>query len=111
MRGDQTGESDVCKALADPHRRKLLDLLRDGPKTTGELCKSFKVTRFAVMKHLKVLVGAGLVIVKRNGRERWNHINAVPIQQIYRRWIKPFEADPADNLLRLKQHVESRKGG
>jgi DNA-binding transcriptional ArsR family regulator len=105
----RNGKGDVWKALADPHRRKILDTLRKGPKTTGQLCKSFKFSRFAVMKHLTVLVNAGLVLVEREGRERWNHINAVPIQQIYRRWIKPFEIEPADHLVRLKRHVESNK--
>jgi DNA-binding transcriptional ArsR family regulator len=58
------------------------------------------------MKHLGVLVDAGLVLVEREGRERWNHLNAVPIQEIYRRWIRPFDAEAADGLLRMKRRVE-----
>lgn len=96
----------VWKALSDPTRRAILDLLRDSPKTTGELADGFDVTRFAVMKHLQVLVDAGLVFVRRRGRERWNHLNAVPIRQIARRWTTPFEAHAADRLLRLKAAAE-----
>jgi DNA-binding transcriptional ArsR family regulator len=60
-----------------------------------------------VMKHLRVLTEAGLVVVEARGRERWNHLNPAPIRAIYRRWIRPFEEDDADRLLRFKQHVEA----
>lgn len=99
-------EDGVWRALGDPTRRRILDLLRNGALTTGELAAEFPVTRFAVMKHLGVLVDAGLVLVERRGRERFNHLNPVPIQAIYRRWIRPFEKKPADRLLRLKRKVE-----
>ena len=95
------------KALADSSRRRILDLLRASPLTTTALCDEFEFTRFAVMKHLKILEEAGLVLVERRGRERFNHLNPVPIQAIYRRWIKPFETVPTDRLLRLKQLVET----
>jgi DNA-binding transcriptional ArsR family regulator len=62
------------------------------------------------MKHLSVLEEADLVLVRRRGRERWNHLNAVPIQKVYERWISPFEGLWASSLLRLKQRAE-RKGG
>jgi DNA-binding transcriptional ArsR family regulator len=81
--------------------------LRERPHTTGELCAHFDFSRFAVMKHLKVLEAASLIFVERRGRERHNHINPVPIQQIYRRWIRPFEALPADRLLRIKRLAEA----
>lgn len=100
----------VWKALADPTRRSILDLLRERARTTGELSEAFEVTRFAVMKHLGVLEHAGLVVVRRRGRERWNHLNAVPIQQIAERWIRPYEAGFATSLTGLKRHVE-QKGG
>ncbi len=96
----------VWRALGDPTRRRILDLLRDRARTTGELAEEFPVTRFAVMKHLSVLVDAGLVLVERRGRERFNHLNTVPIRAIYRRWLQPFERHPADALLRLKDQVE-----
>ena len=90
------GDDAVWGALNDPSRRHMLDLLRQQSMTTGDLCKEFDFTRFAVMKHLKVLESAGLIIVERRGRERMNHLNPLPIQAIYRRWIKPFEQLPAD---------------
>jgi uncharacterized protein YndB with AHSA1/START domain len=97
----------VWRALADPSRRALLDLLRDGPRTTGELAAAFPgVTRYAVMKHLGVLTGAGLVVVRRRGRERWNHLNAVPLRQAYERWLAPFAESSAVTALRLKEFVE-----
>jgi DNA-binding transcriptional ArsR family regulator len=101
----------VWKALADPTRRRLLDLLKERPRTTGHLCDQFPVSRFAVMKHLAILEQAGLVIVGRQGRERWNYLNAVPIQQIYERWISGYQALWASSLLRLKARIEdtSRK--
>ncbi len=103
----KTTEDDaVWRALGDPTRRRILDLLRERARTTGELAEQFPVTRFAVMKHLAVLVDAGLVLVERRGRERFNHLNTVPIRAIYRRWIRPFEKHPADQLLRLKDRVE-----
>ncbi len=100
-------DDSVWRALADPTRRRILDLLRKNSRTTGELAAEFPVTRFAVMKHLAVLVEAGLVLVERRGRERLNHLNTVPIQAIYRRWIRPFEQHPADRLLHLKDRIES----
>ena len=96
----------VWKALADPTRRRLLDLLREGAQTTGELCGHFPVSRFAVMKHLAILEESGLVIVERQGRERWNYLNAVPIQQIYERWISGYQAFWASSLLLLKARIE-----
>lgn len=90
----------VWKALADPTRRKLLDLLKEGPRTTGELCDQFRTSRFAVMKHLAILQRARLIIVVPRGRERWNYLNAVPLQQIYERWISGYEAHWASALLR-----------
>jgi DNA-binding transcriptional ArsR family regulator len=108
---DLPADDLIWSSMNDASRRKILDLLRNQPMPTHQLCRHFQTTRFAIMKHLKVLEKAGLVIVERHGRERINHINPVPLQQIYRRWIKPLEALPADRLLRLKQiaeHAEER---
>ena len=99
----------IWRALSDPSRRLILDRLRERSHTTGELCHYFESTRFAVMKHLKVLEAASLILIERRGRERFNHINPVPIQEIYRRWIRPFEALPADRLLTIKRLAEARK--
>ena len=100
----------VWKALSDKSRRRILDLLRERPHTTGELAARFRTSRFAVMKHLAVLERAGLVLVERRGRQRWNYLNAAPIQQIYERWISPYQARWAASLLALKRSVESKKG-
>ncbi|MCG8459998.1 MAG: metalloregulator ArsR/SmtB family transcription factor [Holophagales bacterium] len=105
--GESTTESSATwKALADPTRRTILDLLRDGPLTTGALAERFEMSRYGVMKHLRVLEEASLVLVRRHGRERFNHLNAVPIRRIYRRWIQPFAEAPADALLRLQRLAE-----
>ncbi|NNF07292.1 MAG: winged helix-turn-helix transcriptional regulator [Candidatus Eisenbacteria bacterium] len=109
MKASPPEENDVWRALADPSRREILDLLRKRSRTTNELCEFFLFSRYAVMKHLKVLEEASLIRVEREGRHRINHINPVPIQAIYRRWIKPFEKLPSDRLLRLKQIAEKGK--
>ena len=84
----------MFKALADPSRRKLLDRLfrRDG-RTLGELCERVSMTRFGVMKHLRVLEEAGLVVTRRAGREKLHYLNPVPISEIYERWIGKYERD------------------
>jgi DNA-binding transcriptional ArsR family regulator/uncharacterized protein YndB with AHSA1/START domain len=105
---DDTGK--VWKALADPTRRAILDLLRERPRTTGELTEAFPVSRFAVMKHLRTLEDAGLVVVRRRGRERWNHLNGVPLRAAYERWMRPYADRWATTLLRLKETVEHGKG-
>jgi DNA-binding transcriptional ArsR family regulator len=97
----------VFKALADGRRREILDLLKDGPKTTGELCAHFKrVDRCTVMQHLGVLEGADLVVVKRSGRNRWNYLNVVPVQEIFDRWISQYARPSVELLTRLKQDLE-----
>ncbi|MEE8046200.1 MAG: metalloregulator ArsR/SmtB family transcription factor [Dehalococcoidia bacterium] len=97
----------VWAALNDASRRKILDLLRKKSMTTNELCECFEFSRFAVMKHLTTLQKGGLIVVERSGRERINHLNPIPLQTMYRRWIRPFEQIPADRLLRLKSIAES----
>jgi DNA-binding transcriptional ArsR family regulator len=100
----------VWKALSDSTRRAILDLLREKPRTTGDLCAHFpKITRIATMKHLKILESAGLVFVRREWRTRWNHLNPVPIQHIYERWVKSYEPLWASHGLRLKKFVEAKK--
>jgi len=116
-RGSDPGGSDralhlVFKALADPTRRRILDLIKHRPLTTGALCDEFRdLTRFAVMKHLKVLVRANLVVVRRSGRERYNYLNHVPIRMVYERWMGPYAELWSSSLLRLKDHVEGTKEG
>lgn len=100
---------DLFRALADPSRRKILDLLKRNPRSTGDLVKQFKdIGRCAVMKHLAVLNEAGLVLYRREGRYRLNYINPVPIRQIYERWMHPLVESTAAQMISLKKHVESK---
>jgi DNA-binding transcriptional ArsR family regulator len=93
----------VWKALSDPTRRAILDLLRDGPRTTTQIVEGFpKLTRFGVMKHIDVLREAGLISTREEGRQRVNSLNAVPIRRIYERWVSRYEEFWAGQLLRLK---------
>lgn len=97
----------IFKALAAPIRRRLLDALKDRPQTTGQLCAAFAdLDRCTVMQHLKVLERADLVIARREGRERWNHLNPLPIKHIHERWIGPYAARAVDMLGRLKSDLE-----
>jgi len=97
----------VFKALGNRLRRRILDALKDRPATTGTLCEAFpELDRCTVMQHLKVLEEADLVIVRREGRERWNHLNALPIQALHERWIGSYAAYAAQGLLKLKTGLE-----
>ena len=99
----------VFKALASHIRRQILDTLKDQPMTTGSMCAMFeKLDRCTVMQHLKVLEDAGLVIAERRGRERWNHLNAIPIHDIHERWIGPHAAAASAKLARLKTSIEAQ---
>jgi DNA-binding transcriptional ArsR family regulator len=97
----------VFKALADPTRRFLLDLLftRDG-RTLTELESELAMSRFGVMKHLRVLEDAGLVITRRQGREKLHFLNPVPIRQIHDRWIDKYTEHRTAALLDLKRELE-----
>ena len=96
----------VWHALAEPRRRAMLDLLADGPLTTGDIVARFDGCRTGVMKHLSVLAEARLVIVRREGRVRWNHLNPVPIQAVCDRWVARHVRRMASAMNRLKTLVE-----
>lgn len=98
----------VFKALADSRRRRILDLLKEAPRTTGDLCERFEgvLDRCTVMQHLGVLERAGLVIARREGRSRWNYLNAGPFRDIYDRWISAYASEAVDLLARLKRDLE-----
>jgi len=97
----------IFKALSAATRRSILDLLKDDPQTTGALCGQFPdLDRCTVMQHLNVLEDAELVIVQRKGRERWNHLNPLPIKHIHDRWIGPYAARAVGLLDRLKTDLE-----
>ncbi|HEU5110858.1 MAG TPA: metalloregulator ArsR/SmtB family transcription factor [Micromonosporaceae bacterium] len=104
-----TDDDRVFKALADPTRRFLLDLLfsRDG-RTLTELESELEMTRFGVMKHLKVLEEAGLVIPRRSGREKLHFLNPVPIREIHDRWIDKYTERHAAALVELKNELEDQ---
>jgi DNA-binding transcriptional ArsR family regulator len=101
-------DARVWKALSSPHRRALLDALRNGPMTTTALCEVLpELSRFAVMQHLGVLERAGVVLVRREGRERWNELNAVPIQRELERWLNSFQQATASELLAFERHLRA----
>jgi DNA-binding transcriptional ArsR family regulator len=97
----------VFKALADPTRRHLLDRLfdRDG-RTLGELESELEMTRFGVMKHLRVLEDAGLVVRRRSGRESLHFLNPVPIRLVHDRWIDKYTERRVSALADLKKNLE-----
>src|SRR5690242_8779628 len=99
----------VFKALADPSRRFLLDLLftRDG-RTLTELESELEMTRFGVAKHLKVLEEAGLVVTRREGREKLHFLNPVPIRLIHDRWIDKYTEHHVTALVDLKNALEEQ---
>src|SRR5215471_17715839 len=105
-------DADILfKALADPSRRKLLDLLHahDG-RTLSELCEHLNMTRQGVTQHLDVLEAANLVATVRQGREKLHFLNAVPLQEIYERWIAKFEKPRLKALADLKRRMEKTHG-
>lgn len=98
----------VFRALADPTRRALLDeLFREDGQTLGALEERFEMTRFGVMKHLKVLEEAGLVVTRRRGREKLHHLNPVPIRLVHDRWVSKYAEPWAATLSGLKTRLES----
>jgi DNA-binding transcriptional ArsR family regulator len=105
-----TDDDRVFKALADPTRRFLLDLLvaRDG-RTLTELESAVEMTRYGVMKHLKVLEDANLVVPRRSGREKFHFLNPVPIRQVHDRWIDKYTERHVAALIDLKNELESER--
>jgi len=100
----------VFKALANPARRFLLDLLfvRDG-RTLVELESELEMTRIGVMKHLRVLEDAGMILTRRSGREKLHFLNAVPIRLIHDRWIDKYRGRRASALVNLKSELEAKR--
>jgi DNA-binding transcriptional ArsR family regulator len=101
---------EVFKALADPSRRTLLDALfvEDG-QTLSALEERLPMTRFGVMKHLKVLEGAGLVVSRKHGREKLHFLNPVPIRLVHDRWVSKYAERWAAGLSELKHDIEEKE--
>jgi DNA-binding transcriptional ArsR family regulator len=120
IRADQQDDA-VFKALGDSTRRRALDLLREGPMTTGELCARLErhpaaaaraaggetLGRTGVLRHLAVLMDAGLVVTRTEGRVRWNHLNGAPLQRVCDRWMSRHVQVFASAFNRLKTLAES----
>jgi DNA-binding transcriptional ArsR family regulator len=100
----------VFRALADPTRRSLLDeLYKQDGQTLSALEQRLPMTRFGVMKHLKVLEQAGLVTTKKRGREKLHFLNAVPIRLVHDRWVSKYSEPWAAGLSELKQRIEENE--
>src|SRR5262249_2722280 len=106
-RGLEEETAPLWRALADPTRRRILDLLRQRPLITGEIAAQFAISRIAGMRPLEGLCEAGVVNSRKRGRERWHYLNAVPLQKLQRRWAEPTAAGFAATLLRLQDTVEA----
>jgi DNA-binding transcriptional ArsR family regulator len=103
---------EVFKALADPTRRSLLDeLFKEDGQSLSELERGLPMTRFGVMKHLKVLEEAGLVTTKRRGREKLHFLNPVPIRLVHDRWVSKYAEPWAAGLSELKKDIEEEHHG
>ncbi|MDX6711339.1 MAG: hypothetical protein QOH96_2355 [Blastocatellia bacterium] len=99
---------DVYRALADPTRRAILDLLRSGNQPVGAIARSFRISRPAVSKHLSVLREANLVIETKEGRQRICELNGMPLNEV-NNWLSRYEQFWKSNLQSLKKHVEARR--
>ncbi len=99
-----TSEDRIWKAVCERKRRRIIDVLAEGPKSTGEIIDLFPSTgRTGVMKHIGILEDAGLIIVRREGRTRWNYLNPKPLGEVCSGWVDKHVAGIATSVARLKQ--------
>lgn len=104
----RSNESAVWKALGDPRRRQILEALSDGPKLTGDLVKLCPdISRTGMLRHIAMLSENKLIIVRADGRKRWNHLNPEPIKAVCNDWIARHIDGMADSAMRLKQLAET----
>ncbi|WP_243840660.1 ArsR/SmtB family transcription factor [Paenisporosarcina antarctica] len=96
----------LFKSLSHPIRVDILDILKKGPIATGELSGHFEVSRYAIMKHLKILEDTHLIVVRRQGRTRLNYLNIIPLQEVYNRWVSQYESKLSTSLTNLKTKLE-----
>jgi DNA-binding transcriptional ArsR family regulator len=107
MAGSMKDADKVFKALADPSRRKLLDLLcANNGQTLGALCEHLDMKRQSAAQHLEILAEANLIATVWRGREKLHFINPVPIHEVYERWVKKFERQRLGLLHDFKMHLE-----
>ena len=107
MKTNPTDFDAVFKALSDPTRRKLLDLLHDkNGQTLGQLCEHLDMARQSATQHLGLLEAANLVSTVKRGREKLHFLNAVPLHEIYERWVRKFERRRLALLHDLKNELE-----
>ena len=108
---ERHGTDLLFRALADPSRRKLLDVLHahDG-RTLNELCEYLEITRQGVTQHLDLLEAANLIATVRHGREKLHFLNPVPLQEIFERWVAKFEKPRLKALSDLKRRLEKSDG-
>ncbi|MFC0446850.1 ArsR/SmtB family transcription factor [Rhodococcus jostii] len=92
-------------ALAEPHRRQILDLLRDGERPAGDLVKRIALSQPGVSKHLKVLREAGLVVVRANGKQRLYALSPEPLAEVDQ-WLEPYRTYWSNRLDALERHLE-----
>jgi DNA-binding transcriptional ArsR family regulator len=97
----------VFRAIADPTRREILRLLRDGQQTVGQIAANFSTSRPAISKHLRLLRSAGLVVTHESGAARMCGLNAKPLRAVDN-WLKDYDAFWGDSLRSLKRHIEER---
>jgi DNA-binding transcriptional ArsR family regulator len=95
----------VFRAIADPTRREILSLLREGPRTVGEIAANFRTSRPAISKHLRVLRSVGLIAARQDGTARVCQLNAKPLR-VVGEWLQDYEAFWGENLRSLKRYVE-----
>lgn len=107
MESSRDDDDDVWRALAHSTRRQILDHLFVAPCTTGDLVTALAVDRHVVMAHLAVLREADLVLTHKQGRHRINSLNAVPLQQIHRRWVSPAAGPWAAALIAVRDQAEA----
>ena len=106
---EPTSDDRVFKAMAGADRRRILDFLKAGPRTTTDIVHALPwLNRCTVMQHLGVLEDAGLVVSAKRGRSRWNYLDVSPIQDIYERWIGEYARPSAGFLNQLKKDLEER---
>lgn len=104
----RTQRDAVFRAIADPTRREILSLLRDGRRTVGEIAGNFRISRPAISKHIRLLRSAGLIVTHQDGTARICHLNAKPLRAV-NDWLGEYEAFWGQSMRNLKSYVEENR--